>query len=320
MMNSMVLQTARPIALVLLLTSTASLAWGETFDALDAPTLAVQAEGFFKTRLTVTAGPSGAPGGFTLWWMKGSDYNANGGWFLNGNPAQWEASFQGQPTSNIFAGDAASYVLGPNERITVECGDLFDETGVTHSSDILDPDTRYVFAAFANAWADVDGHWEQSALSANVSATTMRNPNCTQGFWKTHGPEPCQEGNNANEWPTDNLTLGTVNYTDLELCSIFQEPAAGNGLISLAHQLITAEFNVLIGANSTCIEDDLAAAHALIDGLVVPPVGGGFLHPSVTGALTQTLDDYNNGMLCQQHDCTIATEATSWGAIKGMYR
>ena len=312
-MKSLVL----PIALTLFVTLTASLAWGDPFDTLDAPTLALTAEGYFKARLTVTAGASGAPGGFTLWWMRRSDFDANGGWFPEGNAVQFEARFDGEPTLHRFEGDAESFLLGPHEVITVEGGDLFDETGVTHSSDLLEPGTRYVFVAFAN---ETTG-WEQSARSANVFGATGLNPNCTQGFWKTHGPEPCQEGNNTNEWPVNNLTLGTVNYTDLELCSIFQEPAAGNGLISLAHQLIAAEFNVLIGADPSCIEDDLASAHALIGGLVVPPVGGGFLHPSATGTLTQALDDYNNGLLCVMHDCTpVSVEQSSWGALKSLYR
>jgi hypothetical protein len=306
------------MALAMVLTSVASLAWGTT---LDAPTMTAEAQGYFKVRLTVTAGPSGAPGGFSIWWMKRSDWIANGGWSIDGDPAQWQAAFQGQPTLNIFPGDAETYRLGASETITVEVGDLADESGVAHASDILDPDTRYVFVAFANEWTDADGHWERSALSANVFATTGINPNCTQGYWKTHGPEPCQQGNNSNDWPTDNLTLGTTNYTDLELCSIFQTSPSGNGLISLAHQLITAEFNLMLGADPSCIEAEVAAAHALINGLVVPPVGGGFLHPSVTGPLTQALDDFNNGLLCQAHNCTpISVEATTWGAMKSLYR
>lgn len=317
-MHSLVLRVARSIALAMLLTSMGSVAWAT---ALDAPIVTAEAEGYFKVRLTITAGPSGAPGGFSIWWMKRSDWIANGGWSMDGDAAQWQASFHGQPTLNIFPGDAETYRLGAGETITVEVGDLADESGVAHASDILDASTQYVFVAFANEWVDAEGHWERSALSANTFATTPINPNCTQGYWKTHGPEPCQQGNNSNDWPTNNLTLGTVNYTDLELCSIFQASPSGNGLISLAHQLITAEFNLMLGADPSCISTQVAAAHALINGLVVPPVGGGFLDPSVTGALTQALDDFNNGLLCQAHNCTpISVEATSWGAMKSLYR
>jgi len=81
-MSPLVLRIARPIALALVLSLAASFAWGV---ALDAPTMALQAEGFFKIRLTVTAGASGAPGGFTVWWMKRADFEANGSqWFPSG--------------------------------------------------------------------------------------------------------------------------------------------------------------------------------------------------------------------------------------------
>ncbi len=316
-MSPLVLRIARPIALALVLSLAASFAWGVQ---LDAPTLTLQAEGFFKIRITVTAGPSGTPGGFTLWWMKRSDFDGNGGWYLNGDLTQWESWFLGEPTLNMFSGEPGTFLLGPNEAITVECGDLFDETGLTHYSDILDPGTEYVYVAYAN---EASG-WEQSAFSADLFTTTGINPNCTQGYWKTHGPPPCQTGNNSNDWPTNNLTLGSgpgVNYTDAQLCSIFQTPAGGNGLISLAHQLITAKFNLLLGADASCVQADVDAADALIGNLVVPPVGGGFLAPGTTSALTQNLDDFNNGLLCQPHNCTPdATEPTTWGSVKGLYR
>jgi hypothetical protein len=58
----------------------------------------------------------------------------------------------------------------------------------------------------------------------------------TQGHWKTHGPAGCVTGNNTNEWPVTSLTLGTVNYTDVQLCSILNTSAGGNGLISLYNE------------------------------------------------------------------------------------
>jgi hypothetical protein len=115
----------------------------------------------------------------------------------------------------------------------------------------------------------------------------------TQGFWKTHGPVPV--GNNDNEWPVTSLSLGTTNYTDLQLLSILNTPPQGNGLISLAHQLIAAKLNVANGADDTDIASTIAAADALVDGLVIPPVGSGSLSPSVTSGLTDALDDYNSG-------------------------
>jgi len=313
-MSPLILGIARPFALALILGLAASIAWGVQ---LDAPTLTLQVAGDNKVAIRVTADQSGAPAGFTLWWMKRSDFDANGGWYLSSNPAQFEAYFHGEPTLNVFPGEAASFLLGSNESITVECGDLFDETGVTHYSDGLEEGTEYVYGAYANEGLG----WEQSAFSANLFATTTQGA-CTQGFWGTHGPAPCVTGNNSNLWPANSLTLGNVVYTDLEICSILQQPAQGNGLISLAHQLIAAKFNILIGADASCITTTIAAADALIGNLVVPPVGTDFLAPGTTSAIAQTLDDYNNGLSCAPHGpCPpISTENKSWGAVKALYR
>lgn len=121
----------------------------------------------------------------------------------------------------------------------------------------------------------------------------------TIGFWKTHGPIP--KGNNSNEWPVNALTLGTVNYTGLQLLSILNQPVEGNGLVSLAHQLIGAKLNVLSGATSPTIAATIAAADALIGNRVVPPVGSGFLDPSTTSALNTALTNFNEGLAGPPH-------------------
>lgn len=118
----------------------------------------------------------------------------------------------------------------------------------------------------------------------------------TQGYWKNHGPAGCSSGNNQNAWPVASLDLGNTTYSDAELCAIFQQPTQGNGLISLAHQLIAAELNVANGATlPDLVETAIEQAHALIGDLVVPPIGSGFLHPSVTSHLTAVLTAYNQG-------------------------
>jgi hypothetical protein len=117
----------------------------------------------------------------------------------------------------------------------------------------------------------------------------------TQGYWKTHGPTGCATGNNTNEWDVTSLTLGSVSYTDLELCSIMNTPASGNGLIALAHQLIAAKLNIANGSDPSAVASDVAAADSLIGGLVIPPVGSGSLAPSVTSGLITALTNYNEG-------------------------
>jgi hypothetical protein len=97
------------------------------------------------------------------------------------------------------------------------------------------------------------------------------------------------------------LTLGTVSYTDLELLSIFNTPAGGNGLISLAHQLMAAKLNIANGADGSSVAGAIAAADALIGGLVVPPVGTGFLAPKNTSSLNATLTSFNQGDIGPGH-------------------
>jgi cysteine-rich repeat protein len=111
----------------------------------------------------------------------------------------------------------------------------------------------------------------------------------TQGYWKNH-PEA---------WPVSSLELGSVSYTSAQLLEILRTPVGGNGLISLAHQLIAAKLNVANNADDTDIEDEIAAADALIGGLVIPPIGAGNLHPSETSSLVGELDEFNNTGECK---------------------
>jgi hypothetical protein len=113
----------------------------------------------------------------------------------------------------------------------------------------------------------------------------------TQGYWKNH----------TEDWPVATLMLGTVSYSAAQLEAILTQPVAGNGLISLAHQLIAAKLNIANGADATAVAASITAADALIGGLIVPPVGAGHLAPASTGGLTTTLDEYNNGLIGPGH-------------------
>jgi hypothetical protein len=113
----------------------------------------------------------------------------------------------------------------------------------------------------------------------------------TQGYWKNHGGT----GPQADAWPVNNLTLGSVNYTQAQLLAILGTPVKGNGLISLAHQLIAAKLNVAAGADDTDIATAIGNADALIGALVIPPVGSGSLSTSATSSLTGALGAFNEG-------------------------
>ncbi|PYQ41574.1 MAG: hypothetical protein DMF77_15415 [Acidobacteria bacterium] len=99
------------------------------------------------------------------------------------------------------------------------------------------------------------------------------------------------------DWPLSSLTLGTVAYTVDELVSILSTPASGNGLTALAHQLIAAKLSIAAGADASAVEATIAAADALLAGLIVPPAGDGFLDAAVTGTYTATLAAFNEGAI-----------------------
>jgi hypothetical protein len=289
------------------LTSLISLFAGSAFAAsLDKPSLSTGDSGHAKQTLYITAGPSGAPNGFTVRWMDQSTYLGNGSQFAVA--VGDKANFYGEPTLNTFDGQYTTFALAPNQTIRVEIGDLTDETGVSGTRGELEQGVRYYFAAFAN---DADGNAD-SDLSVVVSDATTDNTNCTytQGYWKNH----------PNAWPVNGLLLGTVFYTKAQLISILEQEVNGNGLVSLAHQLIAAKLNIAQGADPTAAAAAIAAADALIGGLVVPPVGTDELDPADTDALTQTLDDYNNGITGPGHCGTVPTQQSTWGAVKNLYR
>ena len=273
-------------------------------------------------QIRVTAGASGAPSGFALQWMYKSDFDA-GGWPVDPyGYGLYYCDFAGQPTWRV--GGPNGYNLGPNESINVMVGQFFDETGVyTDYVTELPANTEIVIRGHTEA----DGYRPESGYSPLKSIkTSLPSTNCTytQGYWKNHGPGACQSGNNPNVWPpsvmSGGMTLGTVNYTATQLCAIFNTPAGGNGLLILAHQLIAAKLNILSGADPSAVSATIASANAMIGGLVIPPVGAGYLNPANVSGLSTTLDNYNNGLIGPGHCGETPTQRKTWGAVKSIYR
>ncbi len=279
------------------------------FAAVDTPALGVGVSGHAKQTITITAGPTGLPNGFAIWWMDQSAFLANGGaWPTEEVFGLGAADFTGQPTLNTFGGQYTTFRLTPNQTVVVEIGDLLQETGVMGTTDELEFGKAYVFTAFG---LDENGN-AASNLSVTVSGRTTASTNCTytQGYWKNH----------EELWPSTSVALGTVVYTAAQADAILEESVAGNGLVSLAHQLIAAKLNIDNGADPSAAAAAIAAADALIGALVVPPIGGGFLHPSITSGLTQTLDDFNNGVIGPGHCGNVPARESTWGGVKAFYR
>jgi hypothetical protein len=146
------------------------------------------------------------------------------------------------------------------------------------------------YTVVTTATHQTNGRFEtrSTAFTANCMDQPCGTAGCTltQGYWKNH-PE---------DWPVATLTLGTASYTKDQLLSILAQPVKGNGLVSLAHQLIAAKLNVANGATCTAITGTIAKADAVIAGSVVPPVGAGSLSTSSVSALVSALDEFNNGL------------------------
>jgi len=262
-----------------------------------------------SVRVMVMAGITGAEGGFTVEWMKKTDFDANGGWAATGDLRIHRGEFTGVPVW-VTDGSSGDYTLPATKWQALELGELFDESGVAATStEELEAGTDYVVRVTARA----SGSNTASAPSGNVVVTTSpptRNCTFTQGYWKNH------EGN----WPVSSLTLGTVVYTKAQLLSILGQQAQGNGLLILAHQLIAAKLNIAYGADPSAAAAAIAAADAQIGALVIPPVGGGFLAPNTVNATATTLDNYNNGVIGPGHCATVPAHVTTWGSIKSTYR
>ncbi len=260
-------------------------------------TISYQTSAASNIAISVTAGESGAPAGFSIQWMTLADYTALGNqWPVNSAvpntqaPSFCKANFLGIVRSS----GCVPYNLHPGENVTVVIGDdnLYDNCAVSSpcSGAPLLCDTAYVFRAFAL------GANGQISVSDTLTCATMScipGSSCTysQGFWRNH----------PNAWPVTSLTLGTVTYQAAELMAILDNPAQGNGLVILVHQLIATKLNIANGADPSAVQQAATDADNMIGALVVPPIGNDSLPPAQTGDLTETLNEYNEGTIGPGH-------------------
>jgi hypothetical protein len=119
----------------------------------------------------------------------------------------------------------------------------------------------------------------------------------TQGCTLTQGGYKNNFNSKLLNFPPGGLFLGTNFYTNSQLNDIIQNNAIkGNGLLSLAHQLITAQLNIFYGAQATPdVALAIVQANALIGSLLIPPVGTDSLPTSTTSTVEGILDTFNNG-------------------------
>jgi hypothetical protein len=215
-----------------------------------------------------------AANGFVIEWMTVADFIANGNQWPDDPAEVCQASF--------------SNSLAPNQTVEVVIGDdrLFDSFGVRRgcSDDPLLCDTAYVFRCRVNETDSCDASaWGNTIACATLSCNPGQNCTYTQGYWKNH----------SDAWPLQSLTLGALSYNGSHLLQILNRPAQGNGLVTLAHQLVAAKLNIANGADPTAVQQSVINADNIIGGLIVPPIGNGHLSPGQTSQLSDTLTEYN---------------------------
>ncbi len=145
--------------------------------------------------------------------------------------------------------------------------------------------TKKLFGTFASllfvACADI-GSSSSSLSGQHDGGAQSGDCTLTQGYWKNH----------EAAWPVSSLTLGNASYSKAELLAILRTPVKGNGLISLAHQLIAAKLNIEAGAAEVSISASIDAADDLIGNLVV---GVDKIPTKDVSDLVGKLDAFNNG-------------------------
>jgi hypothetical protein len=190
--------------------------------------------------------------------------------------------------------NCAGYNLRPWQSVTVSIGDdsLYDNCAVSSpcSGAPLLCNTAYVFRASA---LDSTGQLRVSETVMCATLPCVGGSSCTytQGYWRNH----------PDAWRVTSLTLGTVIYQAAELMAILDNPAQGNGLVILAHQLIAVNLNIANGADPSAVQQAIIDADNMIGALVVPPIGNGYLAPGQTSDLTETLTEYNEGTIGPGH-------------------
>lgn len=231
--------------------------------------------------ICTTVGGTGAPAGFSVQWMSKEDLAANNGvWYASDDPRLCKASFSGNAKDS-------RYLLAAGQCVTVTIGDLLMDNGASlfNCADGLNCGSTYEFRVFAHANSTLT----KSDFSYIECSTLPCDPNCSLhhfGWWK----------NNFASYPADvvsgGLYLGTVHYDATTLNLILHTPGSGDGLIILAHQLISAKLNgETSDPNSPNYNLNVANADAAIGGLVILT---DHTVASWQKTLTGILNKYNN--------------------------
>ena len=113
----------------------------------------------------------------------------------------------------------------------------------------------------------------------------------TPGYWANH-PEA---------WPTNQLVIGGITYSKDAAIALMKSSVSGDKRYTLFPSLVSAELNVLIGNDSSCVTAAIAAADAWWATYNGSPVAAKSAAWKAIEPYQKTLDAYNNGLLCAPH-------------------
>lgn len=164
----------------------------------------------------------------------------------------------------------------PSDK-SIPCGDSTDpcQTGRATATDNCDSCVTITYSdncggsgcprTITRTWKAKDDCGNFSTCTQIITVEGQEPCPLSPGYWKNH----------RNKWPVDSLVIGGDEYNDTEILYLLSNKlpnghsANGDVSASLAKFVIAATFDILNGSDPQDIDEDLDAAHDLLD--VKPP-------------------------------------------------
>ena len=105
--------------------------------------------------------------------------------------------------------------------------------------------------------------------------------------------------NHANAWPVDSIVIGGVTYPKITAIKLMKKSTSKDLTYVMFAHLVSAKLNILTGNDPSCVDSTVIAADAW---MAAHGPGTGVTGSSTAWKegepLKNTLDKYNNGLLC----------------------
>ncbi len=202
---------------------------------------------------------------------------------------------------NVFdteTGPGGSYIL-PVESGSYTIGALIPSSAQpslsNQGSDLFDSDATKIVSGYSAlditidfSGADIDFGFYTPPANSNAPGTG------TPGFWKNH----------PDAWPVSSITIGGISYPKATAI-MWLGKVGKDKTTTIFASLVSAKLNQLMGNEDSCIAGSMGAVVTADAWLAAHPVGSNVLASSAywqqIEPTHQTLDAYNNGLLCAPH-------------------